>query len=324
MHRTYSIDMIKGWAALSIVCLHCTNSDAFDSVIHLIGRMAVPMFFIITGYFLPTMLGSGRLHKHIIKILKIFVYSVLLYLLLLCVEGLIKGDIASKLSNVINSTNVLQLLLLGRNPFNVNGGHLWFLIAEFYVLIVLYFYTKHWRIERLFKYIPILFFIGYILSSITDIPRIYYQNWLFIGLPYILLGSYIYRNKDKVSSTKFYFTILLIVFSIIYALEIGSYSLLNLPVHREHYLSIIPLVAIILIWASKYPNIGKDWAITSIGKNLSLYIYIIHFYIVQKMWVFFHGSRWDSKWQMISSILISVFVSYIIYNFKDKIVKAHD
>ena len=89
MNRFSSFDLIKGIAALLIVCLHCENSDAFDSILHLMGRMAVPMFFIITGFFLPKLIKKGLLNKHIVKILKITLLSSILYILLFFIDSIV-------------------------------------------------------------------------------------------------------------------------------------------------------------------------------------------------------------------------------------------
>ena len=48
-NRVCSIDFVKGIAAILIVCLHCFRLDAIDGLIHIIAKLSVPVFFIITG-----------------------------------------------------------------------------------------------------------------------------------------------------------------------------------------------------------------------------------------------------------------------------------
>lgn len=315
--RSYSIDSIKGLAAILIVCLHCANEDAFDSVIHLMGRMAVPMFFIITGYYLPSMIKSRHIISHITKILRITIAGLIIYTILYVVDSLLMDDFNYRLSIVLNFRHILSSLFLGRFPLSVNAGHLWYLVSVFYILVFVFLYTKRYKIANLYFLIPFLFCIGYVISSFPNVSRLYYQNYLFIGLPYVLLGSYI-RDKDVSFSDK-KIKWLIVIFSILYLTEIGFYLLIGLPAHREHYFCIIFLVSSILIWASNHPDYGEGSILAMIGKKYSIYIYVIHFYIVQKMWIIFHGSSLDSKWQMLSSIVLSLLVSYLYVKIKKMI-----
>lgn len=314
-NRSYSIDFIKGIAAISIVCLHCENNDAIDSIIHIVGRMAVPMFFIITGYYLPSMIKTGHMTKHIYKILKISLSALFFYLPLHCLDAFLSGNLWEQLSQVIQWNTILKQLLFSEYPFNVGASHLWYLIAILYILCLTNFFSKKHLISKLYLLIPVLFSIGYIISSVVDQNdpemRCYYRNFLFIGLPYVLLGSLINTKNNRLTISNKRMVLLLIFFALLYCTEIGLYIFIGLPSHREHYLCIIPLVSIILFLAITNPKFGQHNYITTIGREYSVYIYVIHYYIVNKMCIIFHGSSIDSKLQMLSSIILSLLVSYI-------------
>jgi len=310
-NRSYSIDFIKGIAAISIVCLHCANNDAFDSIIHLIGRMAVPMFFIITGYYLPSMIKSGHITNHIFKILRLILGGLLFYLSLYCLHAYLNGNLWEKLTNVIPWDNLGTKLLFAQFPFNVKAGHLWYLMAILYILCFLLLFTKKYPVKKLYKFIPVLFLGGYLISSFDfeNTMRPYYQNYLFIGLPYVLLGSFIREHPIRQQLTNRKLGALIALFAILYLAEIALYVLTGLPSHREHYLCIIPLVSLILLWAAKNPQFGSNTIITTIGREYSVYIYIIHYYFVGMMWTIFYGtSSINSKLQMIAAISLSLLV----------------
>lgn len=311
-NRSCSVDFIKGVAALSIICLHCANNDAFDSIIHLVGRMAVPMFFIITGYYLPSMIKFGHLSRHIVKILKIILGGLVFYLPLYCLDAYLDGDFLEKLSLVIQWNSLGWQFLYGKYPFNVGAGHLWYLMAILYILCFILLFTKKYSVKKLYVLIPILFLIGYMISSFDfeNNMRSYYHNYLFTGMPYVLLGSFIREQALGQQLTNRRLGVLLLLFSALYLAEIGFYVFTGLPARREHYLCIIPLVSIILVWAVKNPNFGNRSFITTIGRDYSIYIYVIHFYIVQKMWPLFHGTSLDSKLQMLTSIALSLLAVY--------------
>ena len=311
-NRSYSIDFIKGIAAISIICLHCDNNDAFDSIIHLVGRMAVPMFFIITGYYLPSMIKSGHITRHIVKILKIIMGGLLFYLTLDCLDDYPDIDIWGKLSHVILWNNLGRLLMFAQYPFNVGAGHLWYLMAILYILCFMSLFSKKYSIKKLYVLIPILFLIGYLISSNFEVvARSYYQNFLFTGMPYVLLGSFIREHDTGQQLTNRQLGGLITLFSALYLAEIGLYVFTGKPAHREHYICIIPLVSFILIWAAKNPQFGQRNVITIIGRDYSIYIYVIHLYFVREMWKIFHGTPIDSKLQMLSTIAVSLLIAHL-------------
>lgn len=316
-NRSYSIDFIKGIAAISVVWLHCANNDPFDSIIHLIGRMAVPMFFIITGYFLPSMIKSGHITNHIIKITKIAIGALAFYFPLFCIEAYLNGDLKHQLLNIFRLDDLWDKVLFSQYPFYVNAGHLWYLIAILYILGFIYFYTKKHRISTLYCLIPLLFIIGYLISSFEVTDRKYYHNFLFTGLPYILFGSYIHEQLTYKKISNRVIGLLIAMFSILYLVEIALYLYIGLPARREHYLCIIPLVSFILIWAAQNPNYGEKYFITTIGRDYSIYIYVFHLFFVRQMWIIFHGTPIDSKLQMLFSLLLTLLTSFVYVKLKE-------
>ncbi len=316
-NRSYSIDFIKGIAAISVVWLHCANNDAFDSIIHLIGRMAVPMFFIITGYFLPSMIKSGTITNHIIKITKIAIGALAFYFPLFCIEAYLNGDLKHQLLNIFRLDDLWDKILFSQYPFYVNAGHLWYLIAILYLLGFIYYYTKKHRISTLYCLIPLLFIIGYLISSFEVTDRKYYQNFLFTGLPYILLGSYIHNQLNHKIISNRVIGLLIAIFSVLYLVEVALYLYIGLPARREHYFCIIPLVSFILIWGAHNPNFGKRSIITTIGRDYSIYIYVFHLFFVRRMWIIFHGTSINSKLQMLFSLLLTLLTSFLYVKLKE-------
>lgn len=316
-NRSYSIDFIKGIAAIAVVLLHCSNEDIIDSAIHLVGRMAVPMFFIITGYFLPSMIKTDHIKKHIIKVIKIATGAMAFYFPLFCIEAYLTGNLRYQLSNIFRLDDIWEKVLFSQYPFYVNAGHLWYLIAIIYILSFIYFYTKKYRINNLYRLIPLLLIIGYIISSFEVNDRKYYQNFLFVGMPYILLGSYIHERSTYIIIRNRVIGLLITLFSILYLAEIALYLHIGLPARREHYLCIIPLVSFILIWAARNPNFGEKCLITTIGRDYSIYIYVFHLFFVRRMWIIFHGSPIDSKLQMFFSLLLTLLTSFIYVKLKE-------
>ena len=51
LNRKIGLDVLKCIAAFLVVCIHASFYDKFGDYFTAISRMAVPIFFIITGYF---------------------------------------------------------------------------------------------------------------------------------------------------------------------------------------------------------------------------------------------------------------------------------
>ena len=322
-NRVSSIDFIKGIASLLIVCVHCANEDAFDSVIHLAGRLAVPLFFIITGYFLPTMIGSGRLGKHIRKVARILLAGTVFYLLAFLIEASVRHSLMEQLLRIIDLRHLWRPLLLGKFPLGIGAGHLWYLVSTLYILLFLFWFSQNHPVRNLYPLIPILFLGGYIISSFdTDFSlRPYYQNHVFIGLPYVLLGSFIRERGKDIHLPDNKLCLLTGLFAICYLAEIGLYLLTGIPARREHYLSIIPLVSLILILVARHPDFGRHYVFSTIGREQSICIYIIQFYVAEKVWLLFHGSPLASKLQMLTSIAICLIISFLFSFAKHLVIK---
>lgn len=249
--------------------------------------------------------------------------GLLFYLPLVCIDAYLDGRLLSQLKHVIPLGNeIWEKILFSQYPFNVEAGHLWYLIAIIYILCFIHFYSKKHRIEKLYFLIPILFSVSYIISFFVDEfsgqGRRLYQNFLLIGLPYVLLGSLIREKSINKRFSNKQVGVIIAALTLTYLVEMGFYMYTGLPLHREHYLCIIPLVSFILIWASNNPQFGRNSFITTIGREYSTCIYVVHFYFVPKMYKLFNGSSIESKLQMLTAFALSLLVAFIFIQVKKR------
>lgn len=190
-----SIDSLKFICALMVVCIHVFF--VINPYVKQIYLIAVPIFYMITGYFLLSDNSSHSVHrikKNLKKAVRITIVANIVY------------AIINYLVFRLTHYNFWELILFG----DAISGHLWYLTALIESLIVL------WVIKRfgLIKVVPYIIIAGLILNlifgsyywlffqvppripiagiyTILDINR----NFFTTALPFMLIGGYIGRGR---------------------------------------------------------------------------------------------------------------------------------
>lgn len=299
--RNICIDGLRLLAIFLIICIHKRFPGVVGGIFEPITRIAVPLFFIISGYYcLEISKNRDKIKYRIIKVLKLTIYSNILYLVWDSIRFSHKAFL-----NCFSLININHILLTNESPFE---AHLWFLGALLYSLIFIYVcsYLKNYKI--IYSLIPILLSLNLIFgkysylifkhilhihSSIEFLyPYLFIRNWLFLGIPFLLLGNYIYLNKNRLLdlfSRRLVIT-LIIIFSILSILEkyLLVYSSLN--VLHDLYISTIFLAFACFLFALQNPQLGSnDFA--RLGEKYVLLMYIIHPIIIYYFNKFFSNGN---------------------------------
>lgn len=245
--------------AILVVLIH--SQFLFKDIVFPLLRIAVPIFFMISGYFIYDENNAGlKINRSIKSIFSIFIWSNILFLFFKEVFS-----VAHHAVYVPDTNELIKFIVFNEDPF---GWHLWYIGAYLYLLVIVRFINKHNKWTLLFKSIPVLLIVHLALSY-SGVDRIYYRNFLLMGLPFFSIGAYIRKtNIQPVSSGNSYFCIL--VFAIASIAEKQLTSLIS-----EIYVSTIFLSILIfkcfVSWKQTTPSI-LSWG----GKEFSLDIYIFH------------------------------------------------
>lgn len=273
--RKESFDTLKFFLAFFVVIIHTGFTGWIGLGSNAISRIAVPLFFMITGYYLPTM-TEEKFKKHFHKVIYLTVISTLFYSLFSYAQSITGESSYNWFTQTFNMKNICFWLFFNFTPV---GGHLWYFYALLYVLIIIYIGRKIKRMSLLYKLLPLLFLGNYILSYFFNIT---YRNFLFTGLPYVLLGC-LFRNNEKLikayninSKT---LILSLFAFCLGLGLEILFYKNTNTPIIRDHFLFTLPMVICVFILALKHPHWGANSLLPIIGKKYSAHIYIMHIFV---------------------------------------------
>lgn len=277
-HRTESIDVLKFVLAFLVVMIHTPFSGHIGTGITAFARIAVPLFFMITGYYLPTM-KANKFKRHIKKILLLTIMSTLFYLVLSYIRSFYGTEITTDnwLVENFNLKKIGTWILFNDIPVS---GHLWYFYALLYAFLIFYILKKLKHINILFKIAPLLFLCNYLLSFG---PMIYYRNFLFTGLPYVVLGCLLRKHEEHLLNLFSKSRILimgLILFTFGLGVELFIYKYLGLITHRDHFLFTLPLAACIFLLALQHPHYKAGSYMALIGRKYSAYIYIMHPFIL--------------------------------------------
>lgn len=271
--RNYSIDILKGICAVLVVFLHVKTS-IFD--ITILCRCAVPCFFMISGYLLfdKNCFSIIKIRRSIRHILKIILWSTFLFAIVK--EGTFIYNRSFYLPSL---KDWILCFVLNDNPF---AFHLWYLNAYLYVLIIVLLAHKYRLIGYMYLLIPFLLlgdliFGKYSMLILGNTYKLFVvRNFLFVGLPYFLLGSFVKTREYKIGSiNRKYLYGGVILFTITSYIESWFLMYFNCCSPREHYISTTFMTLFLFILILSY-NVGQSTWLSNFGGKYSLYVYIIH------------------------------------------------
>ena len=284
------LDIVKFILANLVVCIHFVIPGCFGDAIDCLARVAVPFFFLISGYYSYNSEWEA-LWRRFIRNLLFLLGSSLLY----CIWGVWKTvglsglNISSFIHDKINRTTAIDFLLFSINPFS---NHLWFLhaltVSYLFLILVLFAIRKEKaRCMVLVSLLVILLCTHIVLGtiipalSIESIPKQYYRNaWLF-GIPVFLIGYSIHiwearRHSAKKSNRLIQFIIVIV------GLALGLFQWFIFG-HAEMPVGILLATVFIFLFAleqSAKTTDSKSYdKLVKISKILgvaSVWIYMIH------------------------------------------------
>lgn len=294
-----------------VIAIHvasiCSGTSYF--LIDKIWSLAVPFFFLASGFFLFKSYNKGGIKKidsYLHKSVKLYILYTLIYLPITLI-GIYLDDIPIWKGVLVFMRNIL---FVGENYFS---WHLWFLLALIVSTVILrcmlYFKVK---ICNIFWIGLILTFIGLGLNyfmnnrtntfvdSIIDIYRLVFQttrNGFFIGFWYVSAGFLIACYEEKLYKYLKWQYLVLILSYILYLYQV-PFSL-NI---------VSSMLFIILVQKNIYNGDNNIWF-----RKMSTIIYFFHMYFVFALNMIIEST--DIKLSFIGAFVIILIVSTIFSAF---------
>lgn len=264
------LNFLKGISCIGVIIMHCGFPTVVGDLIRYLFKFAVPIFFMISGYFAyydNREIVKNKLPKKMIHIFKLTLIAEIGY----AIYALLKNNFTISLN--INTIEVLKKMLVG-TFFN---GTLWFLYALFWSYVALYIINKFNFYEISYKLAPVTLIFHVIfricVKSAEWYDVIFFRNFIVYGLPFVMIGNYIHKNKEmlceKMSNKK---CLLGIIFGVI--LTVVEYLVTRQSL--DFYIGTIIMSCSMFLYAIKNPKEKVNSILCAIGDKLSMHIYILH------------------------------------------------
>lgn len=307
LNRYDGIDVLKCIASFMVVNVHMTFHGYAGDLILGISRAAVPVFFIISGFFYTNVVNQNKTGKQIKKVIMLIAASNLLYLVSYIIRN--KSDLAEYLYSSFNYENIKKLILFNDSPVEY---HLWYLNALLYVLIVYYFVWKINAEKYLIIISPLLLGLGMSLGKYSrivwnkDISILYSRNFLLEGIPFFTIGILLYRLvtvaklNNKIIVAGAVLSVVATAVEILLLKNKGS-------MFGDIYIATI-FLSIFLVLLFVKLRFNDDWVkkIAFIGRKYSSNIYIIHVLIIDFWYMLSRVFGFNSVLYYFKSIIVFV------------------
>ena len=314
MKKNKLLNLVKFIASIFVIIIHLRTKTTFGSLLNCLARFAVPLFFMISGYYAYK---SNTIKKHIIKIFKLSLFTIFIYFIYSVIYEYKFGSLTDFLNSLILYDNIKNFFLYNSVTF---VSHCWFLLALLYSYII-YYISDKLKINYIFYYIsPILILYGilnyyFMFLGYLDFELFKIRNFIFVGFPFFMIGNLIHRYNLNIKFSNKVSVIIIIICSCL-----SMISSLKMP-YLECYTSSAILSIFIFIYCLNNPTKGNN-KLVFLGEECSLYIYIFHLFIVKIFKDILFNNLNSVVFDIIidiSIIFISILISILYVKFKKKI-----
>ncbi|MBU5461086.1 acyltransferase family protein [Anaerostipes sp. MSJ-23] len=179
--------------------------------------------------------------------------------------------------SIFSLKNIFKLFIFNESPV---GGHLWYLGALLYVLLIVFVIDKLNCRRVLYWIIPVFLVLDLIFGKYAivifnrEFPYILVRNFLCVGIPYFCLGTLIREKKIRKNISKRVLEFMIMIFALTGICE--RFILVNYRMNatRDHYISTTFLAIAVFLYVLK--SNWKNERLSKIGREYSTWLYIIH------------------------------------------------
>ena len=229
----------------------------------------------ITGYYYSDTVERNKEKQQIKKIVLLILEANLIYLFWKVILN--RDDVMSYIRSIFTVRNLMQFLFLNVSPV---AGHLWYLGAILYVLVIVFVMNRIGCRKALYYLTPVLLVVDLLVGKYSllifhrEFPYILVRNFLCVGIPYFCIGNLIREKHCTEKWNKKVLQVLVVVFAITSLIE--RFVLVNtgLNATRDHYASTTFMAICFFVYALE--SNWKNKGLAAIGRKYSTWIYIIH------------------------------------------------
>lgn len=315
--KNYCLNFLKGIGCIGVVFLHWTFPGILGEETKYLFSWVVPMFFMISGFYLY----QGNLEQEVSKTpkkiwrtAKITGIALVLYYLFLIIRTVFVGDSVKEVLGKLNLKTLAKLLIFNNTDFT-GAGHLWFMLALLYAYITFWIFGKTGKVKLLYPCVIISFLGRGFLAALADDHHLLISYW-FNGFLFFFLGYWIRQKHEWIASIRSKWLMVIAFLGIVFPLLADLLKIKVPYVNVFEYLILLSAIALFLM-AQKYPSFGKGSIFCKIGEKYSMNVYLYHFFVRDAMTAVerkFDGWRLLPQWYWwIKPILIVVFTLLLCF-----------
>lgn len=263
-------------------------------VSHGVTKIAVPLFFIINGFFLD-LTNNSKLVRYLKRLFIMYIVWSLFYL--------------PSYYPYLDTATFIRVFITG-------FFHLWYLPGLIGAVILLFVINKIIKNKFILIVIAItLFVLGYYIQMqdpYTDIERIKYRNFLFFGFPFVLFG-YLLKGLDFAKYKK---TIIISVIIGVILLLAESYLYMVQQRTNNLMLSLLVLCPALFILVLQYSKTGNTDKSIDIISQLSTAVYYVHPMVIRWTALLFAIDIVSFPYIVIASFIVAYLVIQVNKTFK--------
>ena len=334
------IDIVKFIMALFVVILHTHPFEGINEILNIftadvMGRVAVPFFFVATGFLLEKQIvtgkrASGEILKHyLFKVLKLYCIWTVVYLPFIIYDKFIDSD----------GSFLYGLFTMVRDFFFVGSyAHLWYLPATVVGVVVVWFFRRYLGNGKTAVLLFLLFLAGLLtqsyfglLAGVLDADGILWKlmkiikkimvtcrNGVFFGGLFIYMGTRIAGRNRKTENWKP--ALGFIVSLLLFAGEVMYLPKIEFVREKDMYLMLVPAAFFLMELAVRI-EIKRE---TAFFRKMSMNIYFIHL-IFKSIYRMFIGEYNENGICLFLFTLTGTLISaYLLYRVEELLRKRKD
>lgn len=230
------------------------------------------------AYFYGDTVARHKENRQIRKIFYLVVRANSIFFIWNIALGILKRDsIVTYVRKIFTGKSILKFLVLNESPL---AGHLWYLGAILYVLVIVLLVDRFNCKKVLYYLTPVLLIADLVFGKYSllifhrEFPYILVRNFLCVGIPYFCIGNLIREKRCSEKWNRKILQVLIVVFTITSLAERFVLVSAGLNATRDHYLSTTFLAICLFVYTLKSNWHNKGLAV--IGRKCSTWLYIIH------------------------------------------------
>ena len=323
-----SIDMLKLFLAILVVLRHCgqiffeSNSRFYYIVTNTISPIAVPTFFIISGFlFYSKPINRQRLKHQIFRILRLYLVWSILYLPL-------RFEVYQRETTKVSVQVIIEYVWSA--IFDGTYYHLWYLPSLIVALTISYWITKYIRRKQQIFIVVLCYILGLLIDTYTFcLPQIqvYFniyrnifltaRNGIFFGLIFVCIGRYFSDNKEEIEG-KIEKRLVLGLLSVIILSFVESYYLC--VIHSKSVINMSVSSAFVAVYvfliALKLNKCKKICGMPTV-RNMSTIVFCLHPWILEMINRLY--GQYNVVYKTVLTLFITLSISFICVKMSKRI-----